>query len=25
VRLGYEETEPHNDDPYAERWFAKGL
>ncbi|WP_327716827.1 GNAT family N-acetyltransferase [Streptomyces sp. NBC_00490] len=25
ARLGYEETEPYNDDPYAEHWFAKGL
>lgn len=25
TRLGYEETEPHNDDPYAEHWFGKGL
>jgi GNAT superfamily N-acetyltransferase len=24
-RLGYEETEPHNDDRYAEHWFAKRL
>ncbi|MFJ9242827.1 GNAT family N-acetyltransferase [Streptomyces sp. NPDC101776] len=25
TRLGYEETEPHNDDQYAEHWFRKGL
>ncbi|AXE85554.1 GNAT family N-acetyltransferase [Streptomyces sp. Go-475] len=25
ARLGYRETEPHNDDPYAEHWFAKPL
>ncbi|EFE69778.1 GNAT family N-acetyltransferase [Streptomyces viridosporus] len=25
ARLGYTETEPHNTDPYAEHWFAKGL
>lgn len=25
ARLGYEETEPHNDDRYAEHWFAKRL
>ncbi|MGA5767479.1 GNAT family N-acetyltransferase [Streptomyces pseudogriseolus] len=25
ARLGYAETEPHNDDPYAEHWFAKRL
>ncbi|MEU0244854.1 GNAT family N-acetyltransferase [Streptomyces sp. NPDC006235] len=25
ARLGYEETEPHNDDVYAEHWFAKHL
>ncbi|MFF9332531.1 GNAT family N-acetyltransferase [Streptomyces albogriseolus] len=25
ARLGYAETEPHNDDPYAEHWFAKQL
>ncbi len=24
-RLGYTETEPHNDEPYAEHWFAKRL
>ncbi|MGW3492138.1 GNAT family N-acetyltransferase [Streptomyces sp. NPDC001020] len=24
-RLGYAETEPHNDDTYAEHWFAKRL
>ncbi|GGY45432.1 GNAT family N-acetyltransferase [Streptomyces djakartensis] len=24
-RLGYTETEPHNDDPYAEHWFSKTL
>jgi GNAT superfamily N-acetyltransferase len=23
--LGYAETEPHNDDRYAEHWFAKNL
>ncbi|MFI7497494.1 GNAT family N-acetyltransferase [Streptomyces sp. NPDC049687] len=25
ARLGYTETEPHNDDPYAEHWFTKAL
>lgn len=25
ARLGYEETEPHNDDKYAEHWFRKKL
>ena len=25
ARLGYEETEPHNDDRYADHWFAKRL
>ncbi|WP_282699618.1 GNAT family N-acetyltransferase [Streptomyces sp. CC219B] len=25
ARLGYAETEPHNDDVYAEHWFAKDL
>ncbi|HZF88707.1 GNAT family N-acetyltransferase [Streptomyces sp.] len=25
ARLGYEETAPHNDEPYAEHWFAKHL
>jgi hypothetical protein len=25
ARLGYQETEPHNYDPYAEHWFAKNL
>lgn len=25
ARLGYAETEPHNDDRYAEHWFAKNL
>ncbi|MFF5981346.1 GNAT family N-acetyltransferase [Streptomyces olindensis] len=25
ARLGYRETEPHNDDPYAEHWFGKRL
>ncbi|MGK5696681.1 GNAT family N-acetyltransferase [Streptomyces sp. URMC 128] len=25
ARLGYEETEPHNDDAYAEHWFTKQL
>lgn len=25
ARLGYEETEPHNSDPYAEHWFSKRL
>lgn len=25
ARLGYEETERHNDDPYAEHWFRKTL
>ncbi|MFF4268496.1 GNAT family N-acetyltransferase [Streptomyces sp. NPDC001536] len=25
ARLGYEETEPHNEDPYAEHWFTKTL
>ncbi|CAM5536760.1 Acetyltransferase OS=Streptomyces glaucescens OX=1907 GN=SGLAU_10760 PE=4 SV=1 [Streptomyces glaucescens] len=25
ARLGYEETAPHNDEPYAEHWFAKNL
>ncbi|WP_458243513.1 GNAT family N-acetyltransferase [Streptomyces sp. MAI_2237] len=25
ARLGYEETAPHNDDPYAEHWFRKDL
>ncbi|MFF4499559.1 GNAT family N-acetyltransferase [Streptomyces sp. NPDC001401] len=25
VRLGYSETEPHNDDKYAEHWFRKEL
>ncbi|OPG01463.1 GNAT family N-acetyltransferase [Streptomyces sp. GKU 895] len=24
-RLDYEETEPHNDDKYAEHWFTKNL
>ena len=25
TRLGYSETEPHNDDTYAEHWFRKSL
>ncbi|MDX3248894.1 GNAT family N-acetyltransferase [Streptomyces sp. ME18-1-4] len=25
ARLGYAETEPYNDEPYAEHWFAKPL
>jgi GNAT superfamily N-acetyltransferase len=25
ARLGYAETEPHNDDPYADHWFEKSL
>ncbi|MER5445299.1 GNAT family N-acetyltransferase [Streptomyces sp. NPDC002766] len=25
ARLGYEETAPHNDDPYADHWFRKDL
>ncbi|MFE0515827.1 GNAT family N-acetyltransferase, partial [Streptomyces sp. NPDC058964] len=25
ARLGYRETEPHNDDKYAEHWFSKRL
>ncbi|MEU5179146.1 GNAT family N-acetyltransferase [Streptomyces longwoodensis] len=25
ARLGYTETGPHNDDPYADHWFAKAL
>jgi GNAT superfamily N-acetyltransferase len=25
ARLGYAETAPHNDEPYAEHWFAKDL
>ncbi|MER6343832.1 GNAT family N-acetyltransferase [Streptomyces sp. NPDC001595] len=25
ARLGYEETAPHNDEPYAEHWFGKRL
>ncbi|PAK27515.1 GNAT family N-acetyltransferase [Streptomyces sp. alain-838] len=25
ARLGYTETEPHNEEPYAEHWFAKQL
>ncbi|MFJ8590305.1 GNAT family N-acetyltransferase [Streptomyces sp. NPDC093598] len=25
ARLGYRETAPHNDDPYAEHWFSKDL
>jgi GNAT superfamily N-acetyltransferase len=25
TRLGYEETEPHNDHEYAEHWFRKSL
>ncbi|MFI8187745.1 GNAT family N-acetyltransferase [Streptomyces sp. NPDC085946] len=25
ARLGYPETEPHNDAPYADHWFAKPL
>ncbi len=25
ARLGYTETEPHNDEPYAEHWFSKEL
>lgn len=25
ARLGYEETDPHNDDKYAEHWFRKNL
>ncbi|WP_328365484.1 GNAT family N-acetyltransferase [Streptomyces sp. NBC_00445] len=25
TRLGYEETEPYNDDTYAEHWFSKKL
>ncbi|QOV38654.1 GNAT family N-acetyltransferase [Streptomyces ferrugineus] len=25
TRLGYQETPPHNDDPYAEHWFSKPL
>jgi GNAT superfamily N-acetyltransferase len=25
ARLGYEETDPHNDDAYADHWFRKDL
>lgn len=25
ARLGYTETEPYNDDPYADHWFSKAL
>ncbi|MFD4608483.1 GNAT family N-acetyltransferase [Streptomyces sp. NPDC058440] len=25
TRLGYTETAPHNEDPYAEHWFGKSL
>ncbi|MDX2697298.1 GNAT family N-acetyltransferase [Streptomyces ipomoeae] len=25
ARLGYEETEPHNDNEYADHWFTKNL
>ncbi|MFE9094193.1 GNAT family N-acetyltransferase [Streptomyces sp. NPDC007264] len=25
ARLGYAETDPHNDQPYAEHWFGKQL
>lgn len=25
THLGYEETERHNNDPYAEHWFRKSL
>jgi GNAT superfamily N-acetyltransferase len=25
TRLGYEETPPHNNDPYADHWFSKPL
>ncbi|QCD60555.1 GNAT family N-acetyltransferase [Streptomyces hawaiiensis] len=25
ARLGYRETGPHNDNPYAEHWFSKDL
>ncbi|MDN3020532.1 GNAT family N-acetyltransferase [Streptomyces sp. S.PB5] len=25
ARLGYTETEPHNEERYAEHWFSKGL
>lgn len=25
ARLGHQETEPHNDAPYAEHWFGKSL
>lgn len=25
ARLGYTETERHNEDPYAEHWFTKDL
>ncbi|MEU6917182.1 GNAT family N-acetyltransferase [Streptomyces olindensis] len=25
ARLGYRETEPYNDDPYADHWFSKRL
>ena len=25
ARLGYEETDPHNDDRYADHWFRKAL
>ncbi|MFI7410099.1 GNAT family N-acetyltransferase [Streptomyces sp. NPDC049627] len=25
THLGYEETPPHNDEPYAEHWFTKAL
>jgi GNAT superfamily N-acetyltransferase len=25
ARLGYAETAPHNDEPYAEHWFGKSL
>ncbi|MGI5375062.1 GNAT family N-acetyltransferase [Streptomyces sp. CA-251387] len=25
THLGYEETAPHNDDPYADHWFSKAL
>ncbi|MFJ7297460.1 GNAT family N-acetyltransferase [Streptomyces collinus] len=25
AHLGYRETAPHNDDPYAEHWFSKEL
>ena len=25
LRLGYEDAAPFNDEPYADRWFAKTL